>query len=118
MKILFDECLSPQLVEYFQPIIECTHVYDIGLGGSTDKKVCKWARKNNHVIASKNGKDFVKLMPNKRPGLIWLVNGDLTLKQQRKAIFAAIEHCKNGVKPVFIRVELVSSGQYECSPIR
>ena len=115
MKILFDECLSPKLVEYFRTIITCAHVHDVGLGGSSDQKICRWARKNNHVIASKNGRDFVELMPNGHPGLIWLVDGHLTLKQQRKAIFAAIEYCKG--RRAFIRVELMSDGRYECSPI-
>lgn len=115
MRILFDECLSPQLVEYFRPSIECTHVHDVGLGGKSDKEVCKWAWKNNHVIASKNGRDFVKLMPNRKPGLIWLVDGHLSVKQQRKAISAALKYCK-GRGVVFIRVELVE-GKYECEEI-
>ena len=116
MRILFDECLSPQLVDYFQPIIQCSHVHDVGLSGKTDKEVCRWAYKNSHVIATKNGRDFVKLMPNKRPGLIWLVDGHLSPKQQQKAILAAIKYCKNGGRPVFIRVELGDQG-FECEPI-
>jgi predicted nuclease of predicted toxin-antitoxin system len=115
-RILFDECLSSKLVEYFQPIIKCTHVYDIGLEGASDQEVYEWALNNRYVIASKNGKDFVKLMPNGRPGLIWVVDGHLSLKQQRRAIYAAIRYCEGGRRPIFIRVELVG-GRYECGPI-
>jgi predicted nuclease of predicted toxin-antitoxin system len=115
MRLLFDECLSPKLVEYFRSIINCTHVQELGLEGSSDREVYEWALKNDHVIATKNGKDFVRLMPNRRPGLIWLVDGKLTTGQQRKAMYAAIRYCEGG-EEAWIKVKLVGK-RFVCERI-
>ncbi len=58
MKLLFDENLSPRLVDLFADSFPgSAHVRDVGLGATADEAIWRWARENGFAIVTKDG-DF------------------------------------------------------------
>ena len=58
MKLLFDENLSPKLVQLLADDFPgSVHVHDIGLGGADDKTIWRYAADNGLLIVSKDS-DF------------------------------------------------------------
>ena len=58
MKLLFDQNLSPRLVDYLVDIYpQSTHVYHIGLDRAPDLAVWNFARDQGYVIVSQDS-DF------------------------------------------------------------
>jgi predicted nuclease of predicted toxin-antitoxin system len=80
MKLLFDENLShklPALVGSSFP--DSHHVRTVGLKGSTDEQIWKYAQSNGFAIISKD-KDFYEraLFYGSPPKFIWLRLGNCT----------------------------------------
>ena len=58
MKLLFDENLSPRLVQLFSDLFPgSAHVRDVGLGATADEAIWTWAREHGFAIVAKDG-DF------------------------------------------------------------
>ena len=58
MKLLFDENLSPKLVQKLAETFPGSqHVDDVGLHGGTDDAIWDWAKIRDYVIVSKDN-DF------------------------------------------------------------
>lgn len=82
MKLLFDQNLSPKLVEYFTEYFDdCKHVHMIGLGKSADSEVWEFAKSNGYTIVSKDS-DFNNLVTyfGFPPKVIWLRRGNCSTK--------------------------------------
>lgn len=78
MKLLFDENLSPKLVGLVtDEYPESAHVRDVGLRGSSDRRIWDYARQNGFVIVSKDD-DFRQrsFLHGAPPKVIWLQVGN------------------------------------------
>jgi predicted nuclease of predicted toxin-antitoxin system len=83
MKLLFDENLSPKLVEALADIFpDSTHVDRIGLGGSADNDVWGYAKVNGFTLVSKDS-DFydLSMLFGHPPKVIWIKRGNCTNRQ-------------------------------------
>ena len=80
MKLLFDENLSPRLVEAIGTLYpNSRHVRDCGLRGASDDEVWRYARQNDFAIVSKDS-DFrhKSHLFGSPPKVIWLQIGNCT----------------------------------------
>ena len=78
MKLLFDENLSPKLVELVRDEYPgSTHVRDVGLRGAPDRQIWEHARDNGFAIVSKDD-DFRQrsLLEGAPPKVVWLQVGN------------------------------------------
>jgi predicted nuclease of predicted toxin-antitoxin system len=78
VKLLFDENLSPHLVQRLaEPFPDSMHVDDVGLHGRADFEIWNWARDNGFAIASKDD-DFRQLsfLNGAPPKVLWLSVGN------------------------------------------
>lgn len=97
MKLLFDENLSPKLIEALEPEYPgSAHVRTLGLQGATDRAIWELARQGVYAIVSKDN-DFRQLsfLHGAPPKVIWLSVGNAGtdailrfLQSQRVAIQA------------------------------
>ena len=88
MKLLFDQNLSPGLVERLKDIFpNSTHVYLKGLDHATDDEVWKWAQEYRFIIVTKDA-DFNELSTLRGfpPKIIWIRAGNCTTAQIEKLI--------------------------------
>ena len=79
MKLLFDENLSPQLVEVFSRSYPGSrHVDHVGLRGESDERIWEYAGREGFALVSKDN-DFRQLsfLHGAPPKVIWLSVGDL-----------------------------------------
>ena len=78
MKLLFDENLSPRLIELLADDFPgSTHVEHIGMRGSTDSVIWVYARDHDYVIVSKDN-DFRQyaFLYGPPPKTLWLAVGN------------------------------------------
>ena len=78
MKLLFDENLSPRLVELLAADFPgCTHIELLGMRGAADAAVWDYARENGYTIVSKDN-DFRQraFLHGPPPKVIWLSVGN------------------------------------------
>lgn len=62
MRLLIDECLSPNLVTIAQKLgHEAYHVARIGKAGWRDWNVAQHAQEHDFVLVTNNGSDFLKI---------------------------------------------------------
>ncbi len=83
MKLLFDQNLSPRLVERLADLYpDSTHVYSLGLDRAPDLAVWSFAREHGHAIVSQDA-DFVDLsvMLGFPPKVIWMRRGNCSTRQ-------------------------------------
>ncbi len=78
MKLLFDENLSPRLVQLLADLFpESVHVRDVGLKTSDDQSVWLYAQNNQFIIVSKDAdmhqRSFVFGSP---PKVVWVRLGN------------------------------------------
>lgn len=88
MKLLFDQNLSPRLVERLNDIFpNSTHVSLEGLDSSSDNEVWKWSHENGFTIVTKDA-DFSELSTLRGfpPKVIWIRAGNCTIAQIEKLI--------------------------------
>ena len=78
MKLLFDENLSPRLVELLAGDFPgCTHIELLGMRGGTDAAIWDYARANGYAIVSKDN-DFRQraFLEGPPPKVVWLAVGN------------------------------------------
>ena len=78
MKLLFDENLSPRLVERLNDLYpDCVHVREVGLERSPDEAVWNYARANAFTIVTQDA-DFgeMSVLLDSPPKVIWLRRGN------------------------------------------
>lgn len=83
MKLLFDQNLSPRLVERLRDILpESSHVSQFGLAIAPDAVVWEYARMHGYTLVSKDA-DFseLSLLRGFPPRVIWLQIGNCATRQ-------------------------------------
>src|SRR5262249_24959906 len=96
MKLLFDQNLSPKLVNRLADLFpDSTHVQSVGLDGSDDNQTWEPARLNGLAIVSKD-EDYnnLSVIRGSPPKVIWLQLGNRKTAQVEavfRARFADIE---------------------------
>ena len=78
MKLLFDENLSPRLVELLAvDFPDCAHIELLGMRGAADVAVWNYARENGYTIVSKDN-DFRQraFLYGPPPKVVWLTVGN------------------------------------------
>lgn len=83
MKLLFDQNLSPRLVEHLATIYPgSAHVEKVGLGKELDRVVWNYARQNGFVIVTKDV-DFGELgvLAGFPPKVVWIRRGNCTTRE-------------------------------------
>jgi len=110
VKLLFDQNLSPCLVDYLTDIYpESTHVYPIGLGRAPVLLVWNFARDQGYVIVSQNS-DFSDLstLLGFPPKVVWMRCGNCSTRQieailrlHHDAVTGLAEDLNSGVLALF-----------------
>ena len=80
MKLLFDQNLSPRLVQLLAGIYpDSAHVMDMGLSDADDRAIWTFARERGFAIVSKDG-DFRQLsfLAGPPPKVVWVRLGNCT----------------------------------------
>lgn len=95
MKLLFDENLSPRLVESLSDMYpQSRHVHQVHLGGAEDLTLWEYAKRHGFAIVSKDS-DFAErcVLDANPPKIIWLRLGNCStqevqwvLQAERKAV--------------------------------
>jgi predicted nuclease of predicted toxin-antitoxin system len=83
LKLLFDENLSPRLVELLALSYPGSrHVHSCGLGASSDEDIWEYAKEHGFVIVSKDS-DFSErsIVHGHPPKVVWLRVGNCTTDQ-------------------------------------
>ena len=83
MKLLFDQNLSPKLVNRLADLFPgSSHVQSVGLDCATDDVVWDYARQNGFAIVSKD-EDYnsMSVVRGSPPKVIWLLLGNCTTAQ-------------------------------------
>jgi predicted nuclease of predicted toxin-antitoxin system len=83
MKLLFDENLSPKMVEALADVFpNSAHVDRIGLGGGSDDDVWRYAKDNGFMLVSKDSDFYEKsILYGHPPKVIWIRRGNCTNRQ-------------------------------------
>jgi predicted nuclease of predicted toxin-antitoxin system len=93
MKLLFDENLSPKLLDLLKVLFPgSTHVRECGLRGLSDEDIWEYARLNGFIVISKDS-DFRQrsLLYGHPPKIVWLRLGNCT-RQQLVQVITKHEH--------------------------
>ena len=80
MKLLFDQNLSPRLVDSLKDFFpESAHVRSVGLSRADDAAVWDYAKANGFTLVSKDS-DFhqMSFLEGPPPGVIWVRRGNCT----------------------------------------
>ncbi len=83
MKLLFDQNLSPHLVNKLDDLYpDSNHVCDVGLERAFDNDIWEYARENHFIIVSKDA-DFseMSMLKNSRPKVIWVRRGNCSTQE-------------------------------------
>ncbi len=83
MKLLFDENLSPALLGLLAEVYpESSHVRDVGLKSSTDRKVWDYAVEKGYIIVTKDA-DFRQrsFLLGPPPKVIWIGLGNCSTRE-------------------------------------
>lgn len=90
MKLLFDENLSPRLVDMLATEFPGSmHVHTAGLGETSDAAIWAYARSHGFVIASKDSDFFeMSVLLGAPPKLMWIRRGNCTTDQIAELIRA------------------------------
>jgi predicted nuclease of predicted toxin-antitoxin system len=83
VKLLFDENLSPRLVQATADLYpHSSHLRDCGLRGASDDRIWQYARDKGFAIVSKDS-DFRQrsILRGSPPKVIWLRIGNCTTKR-------------------------------------
>ena len=93
MKLLFDENLSPRLVERLSDVYpESQHVSGVELGGAEDSAVWEYAKKHGFAIVSKDS-DFAErsVLESGPPKVIWIRLGNCSTSEIERHLRSAHE---------------------------
>ena len=110
MKLLFDENLSPRLVERLNDLYpDCVHVREVGLERAPDEAVWNCARENALTIVTQDA-DFGErsVLLDSPPKVIWLRRGNCSssemetiLRAQYQAVVAFNNNPQEAVLALF-----------------
>lgn len=110
MKLLFDQNLSPRLINLLSSLYpDSEHVQQIGLARAQDFEVWKFARQNNFIIVSRDA-DFSELsiVHSCPPKIIWIKRGNCSTREienifhkNHDQIKAFVNHENKGVLLLF-----------------
>jgi len=83
MKLLFDENLSPKLVQrLIEAFPDSAHVDRVGLGSEQDDAIWEYAKNNQFTIISKDSDFHEKsLLKGYPPKIVWIRRGNCSIKQ-------------------------------------
>ncbi len=88
MKLLFDQNLSPRLVNRFSDLYpNSAHVDPVGLGTKDDRVVWRYAKQHNYLIVTKDS-DFSELilLLGFPPKVIWIRRGNCSTTAVEKIL--------------------------------
>ena len=83
MRLLFDQNLSPLLVEGLKEIFpDSLHVQTIELGSANDNEIWEFAKGNGFTVVTKDA-DFAEksLIDTSSPKIIWIRKGNCSTKE-------------------------------------
>ncbi len=100
MKLLFDENLSPRLVESLRDVYpESQHVSGVQLGAAQDSAIWEYAKRHGFAIVSKDS-DFAErgVLESMPPKVVWIRLGncstseiEVLLRSEQETVRAFIE---------------------------
>jgi predicted nuclease of predicted toxin-antitoxin system len=96
VKLLFDENLSPRLVDSLSDLYpDSLHVHECGLGGAKDEAIWEYAKNHSLTIVSKDS-DFEErsLFLGAPPKFVWIHTRNCTTLQVEKLLRAAFTTVK------------------------
>ncbi len=111
MKLLFDENLSPRLVDALIDIFPGSrHVHAIGYGGASDSDVWSYAREGNFIIVTKDV-DFSdrSTLYGHPPKVIWIRMGNVTTSRIEVSLRAQNEQIEAFSRDVELGVLAICS---------
>lgn len=97
MKLLFDQNLSPRLVNLLADLfLNSNHVFPLGLDCSSDSEIWEYARLNGFILVTKDA-DFgdMSLLRGFPPKVVWLRKGNCSTAEIENILrsnFSAIEN--------------------------
>ena len=83
MKLLFDQNLSPRLVDHLSDLHPSSaHVYNIGLDQASDTRLWDYAREHGYILVTKDA-DFSEMSEvlGFPPKVIWIRRGNCSTAQ-------------------------------------
>jgi predicted nuclease of predicted toxin-antitoxin system len=108
--LLFDENLSPRLVDHLADIYPgSVHVSTVGLGSAFDKAVWEYARQNDFMIVTRDA-DFseMSVVSGFPPKIIWIRRGNCStrdietlLRSSYDAVTALSDDPENGILSLY-----------------
>jgi len=106
MNLLFDQNLSPRLVDRLEDLYpNSTHVRDVGLDRALDRAIWSFAAENGFTIVTKDA-DFGELsvLQGSPPNVVWIRRGNCStqaietlLRRHQEAITTLEEDTKSGI---------------------
>jgi predicted nuclease of predicted toxin-antitoxin system len=118
VQLLLDEHLSPRLAEWCAERrgIYAACVAHVGLSGTVDRDVWRYAYKHDFVMVTTNARHFLRLLDVEvHPGLIILREAVLSREEQWEPLVAAIDYIQRQPHPANYMVnrviELLGVGQ-------
>lgn len=110
MKLLFDQNLSPTLVEHLADVYpDSVHVSDVGLDRALDREIWDYAREREWAVVTKDA-DFEEMSVLKGfpPHVVWIRRGNCTtreieaiLRQNQDAVEQLHEDPDSGVVELY-----------------
>jgi predicted nuclease of predicted toxin-antitoxin system len=94
MKLLYDQNLSPRLVDLLDhEFPNSSHIHQIGLGKSSDEEIWTYASENEFTIVTKDS-DFgdLSILRGYPPKLVWVRLGNCTTLQIEELLKSNHEH--------------------------
>ena len=100
MKLLIDECLSPELsLIAWDAGFVCAHVTRLGLQGAEDWHLTGYAINDDRILVTNNTADFITLVGREElhPGLVCLniAPEHMNLETQKRLFQRALNHLLN-----------------------
>lgn len=82
MKLLFDENLSPRLIELLRDEYpDSSHVHFVGFGSAPDVAIWSYARDEGYVLVSKDGDYFeMSVLRGAPPKFVWVRRGNCSTR--------------------------------------
>lgn len=106
MKLLFDQNLSPHLVEMLSDIFpNSIHVRSVQLDSAQDAEIWDFAKKKDYTVVTKDA-DFAErvLLFNSPPRVIWIRRGNCSTKEIEKILRENLDEINNQIELLLINI--------------